>query len=249
MIIIKKADEIERMRAAGKISAIVLDKMAKSVSPGFTTGEIDEYAAELMKGLGSKSAFLGYHGYPGYTCVSINEEVVHGIPGSRKIRVGDIVSLDVGVVYDGFVGDNATTVMVGVCDPEVMRLVSVTRRALSDGMCKAVAGGRVSDISNAIETRAQEEGFSVVREFVGHGIGRAMHEDPQIPNFGPPGKGARLETGMTFAIEPMINAGSSDVEVLEDGWTVVTKDRKPSAHFEHTVAVGVDGCEILTNAV
>jgi methionyl aminopeptidase len=181
-------------------------------------------------------------------CISVNEEVVHGLPGPRRICIGDIVSLDVGVVVDGFVGDMATTIMVGVADLDIIRLVTVARQALDAGIRQARAGNRISDVSAAIEAVADGAGFSVVRDFVGHGIGRAMHEDPQIPNFGPPGRGAVLRKGMTLAIEPMLNMGGSDVEVQADRWTVVTRDRRPSAHFEHTVAVGEDAAEVLTCA-
>jgi methionyl aminopeptidase len=196
--------------------------------------------------MGAKSAFLGYRGYPGAVCISIDSEVVHGIPGARRIEIGQIVSLDVGVIYDGFVGDTATTVMVGVTDPEVIRLVRATELALMAGVEMARAGKRLGDLSHAIEMVAVNAGFSVVRDFVGHGVGRKMHEDPQIPNYGNPGKGPKLKVGMTLAIEPMVNMGESAVEVLSDKWTVRTVDRKPSAHFEHTVAIGDEGPEILT---
>jgi len=246
MIIIKTPEEIERMRVSSLIAAQVRDELAQKVAPGVTTGELDAYAQELVGKLRAKSSFFGYRGYPGHICTSVNDVVVHGIPGPRRIEMGDVVSIDVGVVYDGFVGDTATTVMVGVTDPEVIRLVKVSEQALAAGIAKAVPGGRLSDISHAIEQVVVDAGFSVVREFVGHGIGRSMHEEPQIPNFGPPGKGPRLKKGMTLAIEPMVNLGSADVEVMSDGWTVLTKDRKPSAHVEHTVAIGDAGAEILT---
>ena len=246
MIIIKTPEEIQRMRVSSLIAAQVRDELAQKVAPGVTTGELDAYARELVSKLRAKSSFFGYRGYPGFICTSVNDEVVHGIPGPRRIEMGDVVSIDVGVVYDGYVGDTATTVMVGVTDPEVIRLVKVSEQALSAGIAKAVPGGRLSDISHAIEQVVVEAGFSVVREFVGHGIGRSMHEEPQIPNFGPPGKGPRLKEGMTLAIEPMVNLGTAEVEVMSDGWTVLTKDRKPSAHVEHTVAIGAGGAEILT---
>ncbi len=248
MIIVKTHDELENMRRAGRITAQVCEGMVRSVSPGVTTAEIDRCAANLIGELGVKSAFLGYHGFPATVCVSVNEEVVHGVPGPRRIQLGDIVSLDVGVEVGGFFGDMATTIMVGVVDPDVIRLVAVARQALSAGICQARAGNRLSDISAAIEEVATGEGFSVVRDFVGHGIGRAMHEDPQIPNFGPPGRGPVLREGMTFAIEPMLNMGGPGVEVREDQWTVVTRDRRPSAHVEQTVVVGKDAAEILTCA-
>ena len=248
MIIIKTPEEIERMRVSAKLAARVRDAVAQKVSPGVTTGDLDAYAQEQIKLAGGKSAFFGYRGYPGHICVSINEEVVHGIPGPRRIRMGDVVSLDVGVTYDGFVGDTALTVMVGVTDPNWLRLVQVGEDALTQSIAKAVAGNRIGDISNAIETTARAAGFSVVHDFVGHGIGRKMHEDPQIPNFGAPGHGPRLKVGMTLAIETMINMGGSDVMVLGDGWTVITSDRQPSVHFEHTIAVREGSAEILTCA-
>ena len=246
MIIIKTPEEIDRMRVSGRMAAEVLDAVSRSVSPGVTTRELDDFAKDLIEKCGGQSAFFGYRGYPGHICVSVNEEVVHGIPGSRRIRIGDVVSLDVGVVYDGFVGDTATTVMVGVTDPEKIRLVSVGRKALEEAITKAVCGNRLSDISHAIETTAEEAGYSVVRDFVGHGVGRKMHEDPQIPNFGPPGRGPKLKSGMTLALEPMVNQGGYQVDVLADGWTVVTRDRLPSVHFEHTVVVQGEQAEVLT---
>lgn len=246
MIILKSAGDIRRMRESGRIAARVRDALARMVAPGITTRELDVEAARLMAAMGARSAFLGYCGYPGQTCLSIDCAVVHGIPDDRRIELGQIVSIDVGVIYDGFVGDTATTVMVGVSDPEVIRLVATTERALAVGIAKAVAGGRLSDISHAIEETALASGFQVVRNFVGHGVGRKMHEDPQIPNYGPAGCGPKLRQGMTLAIEPMVNMGVSEVEVMADGWTVLTADRKPSAHFEHTVAIGPDGPEILT---
>jgi len=248
MIIIKTPEELAHMRVSGQMAAGVLDTVAASASPGVTTGELDQLAQELIGKFGGASAFFGYRGYPGHICVSVNEEVVHGIPGPRRIRLGDIVSIDVGVVYDGFVGDTAKTVMVGVTDPEVIRLVTVGQKALESAIAKAVAGNRLSDVSHAVETVATDAGFSVVRDFVGHGVGRSMHEDPQVPNFGPPGKGPRLKPGMTLALEPMINMGSSEVEVMPDRWTVLTKDRRFSVHFEHTVAVQEGMAEILTCA-
>ncbi len=246
MIIVKDAGALAHMRAAGRATARVCGQVAQHIAPGMTTREIDQFAARLMADMGVKSAFLGYRGYPGTICVSVNEVVVHGLPGPRRIRSGDIVSIDVGVVVDGFVGDMATTVAVGVGDAEVLRLLATTKQALYAGIANACAGRRLGDVSHAVEKTAVEAGFSVVREFVGHGIGREMHEDPQIPNFGRPGQGPHLRSGMTLAIEPMVNMGAAAVEVLDDGWTVVTRDRRPSAHFEHTVAVGEGGAEILT---
>lgn len=234
------------MRASCRLAASVRDSVAAQIRPGITTAELDAYAAELIGDRGAESAFLGYKGFPGNVCLSVNDEVVHGIPSQRRIQIGDIVSLDVGVHYEGFVGDTAVTVMVGVTDAEVMRLVDATQAALVAGIEKAVVNGRLGDISHAIEQVAAAAGFSIVREFVGHGVGRSMHEDPQVPNFGTPGKGPRLRHGMTLALEPMVNRGVAEVEVLDDGWTVLTRDRLPSAHFEHTVAILDGGPEILT---
>ncbi|MCA1807925.1 MAG: type I methionyl aminopeptidase [Kiritimatiellia bacterium] len=246
MIVIKDEAAVKRMRTAGRVTAAVCAKVSQSIYPGVTTREIDEYAASLISEAGARSAFLGYRGYPGNICVSVNDEVVHGLPGARRVQVGDIVSLDVGVLVDGYMGDMATTVAVGVKDAGVLRLLAQTEQALQAGIRQACAGARLSDVSHAIEKVARGAGFSVVREFVGHGIGREMHEDPQIPNFGPPGRGPVLRPGMTLAIEPMLNMGRAGVDILEDGWTVVTCDHKYSAHFEHTIVIGTDGPEILT---
>lgn len=246
MIIVKKPDELAAMRISGRKTATILHKVAAKVAPGVTTKELDEYAAELALQEDGSCAFYGYHGFSGHICSSINEEVVHGVPGRRVIRDGDVVSIDFGLVYGGFVGDTAMTVAAGAIDPEWQRLLDVTKQSLDAAIAKAIEGNRLSDISNAVQVVAESAGFSVVREFVGHGIGREMHEDPQIPNYGPPGRGPVLKTGMTFAIEPMINLGTHKTETLSDGWTVVTKDRSPSAHFEHTVAVGKQRAEILT---
>ena len=246
MIIVKKPDELASMRIAARKTATILHKVAAKVAPGVTTKELDEYAAELAREEGGRCAFYGYHGFSGHICSSVNEEVVHGVPGRRVIRDGDVVSIDFGLVYGGFVDDTATTVAVGEIDPEWRRLLDTTQECLAAAIDKAVEGNRLSDISNAVQVVAEGAGFSVVRDFVGHGIGREMHEDPQIPNYGPPGRGPILKAGMTFAIEPMINLGVHKTETLGDGWTVVTKDRLPSAHFEHTIAVGKEQAEILT---
>lgn len=246
MIIVKKPDELAAMRISAKKTATILHKVAAKVAPGVTTKELDEYAAELAVKAEGRCAFYGYHGFSGHICSSVNEEVVHGVPGRRIIRDGDIVSIDFGLVYGGFVGDTAVTVGAGEIDPETARLLEVTKASLHAAIGMAVEGNRLSDISNAVQVVAEGEGFSVVRDFVGHGIGREMHEDPQIPNYGPPGRGPVLKAGMTFAIEPMINLGVHKTETLNDGWTVVTKDRLPSAHFEHTIAVGKERAEILT---
>ena len=249
MIVVKRLDEIGRMKASGRIAAEVRDRIAARAAPGVATLELDQYAGELMREHGAVSAFLGYRGYPGHVCLSVNDEVVHGVPGKRRLEIGDIVGIDVGVKYDGYFGDTARTVMVGVSDLDVMRLVATTEEALGAAIERARAGNRLSDISHAIEAVAANAGFSVVKQYVGHGIGRALHEDPQVPNFGRPGRGPRLTAGMTLAIEPMINMGRSDVEIQDDGWTVRTADGKYSAHFEHTVAVLENGpAEVLTLA-
>lgn len=234
------------MRLACGAASEVLAAVAALVQPGCTTADLNDAAGQLIKKCGGKSPFLGYRGYPGHVCVSVNEEVVHGIPGKRRVQYGDIVSLDVGIILDGFVGDNATTVAVGVVEARTQELLRVTDQALQAGIAAARAGHRVGDISHAVQSLVEAHGFSVVREFVGHGVGRKMHEDPQIPNYGEPGTGAKLKPGMTLAIEPMINAGVSDVQMLSDGWTVVTADGAPSAHFEHTVLVTEGEPEILT---
>lgn len=246
MIKIKTAEELAAMRVAGRKTATILHKVASKVAPGVTTKELDDYAAELAREQEGRCAFYGYHGFSGHICSSVNEEVVHGVPGKRTIRNGDIISIDFGLVYGGFVGDTAVTVAAGEIDPEVQRLLDVTQACLQASIGKAVEGNRLGDISNACQVVAEEAGFSVVRDFVGHGIGREMHEDPQIPNYGPPGRGPVLKAGMVFAIEPMINLGVHQTQTLNDGWTVVSKDRKPSAHFEHTVAVGKEKAEIIT---
>ncbi len=246
MIVIKSKQDLERMRVSNGIAARVRDEVASRVSPGVTTSELGDYADELIRKAGGKSAFLGYKGFPGQICVSVNDVVVHGIPGNRRIEIGDIVSLDVGVLIDGFFGDTAKTVMVGVTDPSLIKLVRTTERALEVGLAEARVGRRLSDVSHAIQRVAEGAGFTIVRDFVGHGIGRDLHEDPQIPNFGKPGRGPLLRDGMTLSIEPMVNMGCADVQVQTDGWTVLTKDRRPSAHFEHTVAIRDGEVEILT---
>ncbi|OVE76994.1 type I methionyl aminopeptidase [bacterium E08(2017)] len=246
MIIVKNADEISRMRVSGKIAAEVLDEVARACVPGVTTAELGEIGMVQIKARGAESAFLGYKGFPGKICVSVNDAVVHGIPDSRRIEIGDIVGLDVGIIYDGFMGDTARTVKVGVTDPETLRLTAVTEQALEAGIAQAVHGNRLYDISAAIQEVVEGAGFSVVRDFVGHGIGRSLHEDPQIPNFGQKGKGQVLRTGMTFCLEPMVNMGVAEVDIQPDGWTVLTRDRQPSAHFEHMVAVGKGKAEVLT---
>jgi methionyl aminopeptidase len=246
MIVIKNPSELDAMRRVNRMTAQVRDELAAMVRPGITTLELGNAAFELIRKLGGTSAFYGYHGFPGQICVSINEEVVHGIPGKRVIKEGDIVSIDTGITFGGFIGDTAITVAAGEIDDEKKKLLQVTKAALDAGIAKAVVGNRLGDISHAIQTVVEAAGFSVVREFVGHGIGRDMHEDPQIPNFGKAGHGPKLKPGMTLAIEPMVNIGGPKVKVLADNWTAVTSDGSASAHFEHTVAVGVTAPEILT---
>lgn len=246
MIALKSPEELVRMRLSCQAAAEVLAEVAKLVVPGRKTRELDEAAGEFIRKCGGKSAFLGYRGYKGQICVSVNEEVVHGLASERRVQYGDIVSLDVGVMLDGFIGDNATTVAVGMIDWKVQRLLEVTEQSLTAGIAAARSGNRVGDISHAVQQTVEAAGFNVVREFVGHGVGRVLHEEPQVPNFGAAGKGPKLKAGMTLAIEPMTTLGGPAVEVLRDGWTVVTQDRLPSAHFEHTVAVTEDEPEILT---
>lgn len=234
------------MAQAGRIVAEVMRSLKEVIAVGATTNEIEQFADKRIRALGGKSAFRGYRGYPSSICASINEEVVHGIPSFRKLKEGDIISVDLGVLYNGFFGDAACTFPVGKIDEETALLMKVTEEALYCGIEKAVVGNRVNDISHAIQQHAEQHGFSVVRTFVGHGIGRQLHEEPQIPNFGAPGQGPRLKQGMTLAIEPMVNAGTFEVRVLQDGWTAVTADGKRSAHFEHTVVVMPDRARILT---
>ena len=246
MIPIKNGMEIEGMRVAGRAAAAVLEKLARLVSPGITTKEIDVAAADYMSEEGCRSAFLGYRGFPANACISVNEEVVHGIGGHRRLQVGDLVKIDVGVVKGGWIGDNARTVAVGGASIGAARLMEVTLEALRRGVAEARAGNRLGDISSAIQAHVEMNGFSVVREFVGHGVGRKLHEEPQVPNFGKAGTGPKLKPGMTLAIEPMVNAGRASVKVLGDEWTVVTADGSLSAHFEHTVLVARDEPEVLT---
>ncbi|MEM9444304.1 MAG: type I methionyl aminopeptidase [Verrucomicrobiota bacterium] len=246
MIPIKTPEQIESMRRSGKAARQVLDEVVSKVEPGVTTGELDQYAAELIKKLGGVSPFLGYRGFPGTLCISVNEEVVHGIGGAKKLAYGDTVTLDVGVILDGWVGDNATTVAVGAIHPETEDLLRVTEEALYRGIDQAREGKRLGDLCNAIQRHVESHKYSIVREFVGHGVGKTLHEEPQIPNYGKKGAGPKLKAGMTFAIEPMVNMGRAGVKILSDGWTVVTSDGKPSAHFEHTVLITKGDPEILT---
>lgn len=246
MVIIRSLDEIERIRESNTIVAEVLEAIRAEVKPGVTTRELDEYAEEMVRRKGAKPAFKGYRGYPYSLCISVNDEVVHGMPSDRRLRDGDIVSLDFGVYYQGFYGDAAITVPVGVASAEAERLIRVTEEALYRGIEEARAGNRLGDISSAVQHHVEGAGFSVVRDFVGHGIGRELHEDPQIPNFGICGRGVLLKEGMVLAIEPMVNAGTYKVKVLDDGWTVMTEDGSLSAHFEHSVAITASGPDILS---
>ena len=246
MIVLKSAAELQKMRAAGRIVAEILARLAELIGPGITSAELDRLAEDECLRLGAKPAFKGYGGFPYTLCASPNDRVVHGFPDQRPLQEGDILSIDFGVLYRGFYGDAAITVPVGRIDDATTRLVTATRESLDKAIAKAVPGGRLSDISHAVQSWVEPQGFSVVREFVGHGIGRKLHEAPQLPNFGAPGQGPRLKPGMTLAIEPMINAGVPGVKILEDGWTAVTQDGRRSAHFEHTVAITEHGPEILT---
>ena len=246
MIVLKSTAELVKMRAAGRIVAEILARLEMLVKPGTTTGELDRLAEKECLRLGAKPAFKGYGGFPYAICASPNDRVVHGFPDQHPLLEGDILSIDFGVIYQGYYGDAAITVPVGRIDEATASLVNVTRESLDRGIEKSVPGGRLSDISHAVQSWVEARGFSVVREFVGHGIGRQLHEAPQLPNFGSAGQGPKLKPGMTLAIEPMINAGLPGVKILEDGWTAVTQDGKRSAHFEHTVAITEHGPEILT---
>ena len=244
---VKSREELAVMRRAGAVVADILALLSAAIKPGMTTGNIDQIAREELKKRGAKPAFLNYHGFPGVICVSVNHEVVHGIPSDACVlKEGDIVGLDFGCVIEGWYADAAVTVGVGKISPDAARLIHVTRESLEKGIAAVKAGARIGDIGAAIQGCAEAAGYSVVREFVGHGIGRALHEEPPIPNYGQAGVGQRLKAGMTLAIEPMVNMGGPEVTTLGDGWTAVTKDRKLSSHFEHTVVVTADGAEILT---
>ena len=246
MIPIKTEREIEKMRIAGRSASAILDRLAAMIRPGLTTRDVDQAAADFIAEESCRSAFLGYRGFPGQICISVNEEVVHGIGGPRRLQYGDIVKLDVGVIKDGWVGDTATTVPVGMIDEKIARLLRVTEETLELAITYAHAGRRLGDLCAAIEAEIVANGYTVVREFVGHGVGRQLHEEPQVPNYGRKGSGPKLKPGMTLAIEPMVNMGSSGVRVLPDKWTVVTSDGNPSAHFEHTVLITKGEPEILT---
>ncbi|CVK21138.1 MULTISPECIES: type I methionyl aminopeptidase [Sporomusa] len=246
MIILKSQRELNYLRDAGRIVAETLAEIKKAAQPDVTTLELDRIAEQYIKSKGATPAFKGYHGFPGNICASINDEVVHGIPGLKRLKTGDNVSIDIGAFINGYCGDAAITVAIGEVDAEVEKLIEVTEQSLYKGIEQAIAGNRLGDISHSIQAYAEGHGYGVVRDFVGHGIGRNMHEDPQVPNYGLPGRGPRLKAGMTLAIEPMINAGTHEVKTLSDNWTVVTADGKRSAHFEHTIAITADGPEILT---
>ena len=247
MIVLKTGRELKIMKEACSISAGALEVAGKAVEPGVTTAEIDRLAEEYIRRRGGEPNFKNYEGYPATACISINNEVIHGIPSEkRKLRAGDIVSIDLGAKFDGYHGDNAATVACGDVSPEAKRLMDTTRESLYEGIRAACAGGRIGDIGHAVQSYVEARGYSVVRQFVGHGVGTHLHEAPEVPNFGIPGRGIRLMPGMTIAIEPMVNAGGYDVKVQPDGWTVLTKDGSLSAHFEHTIVITADGPKIMT---
>lgn len=246
MVTIKRPEEIAKMRQAGRILSAVLDTLERELRPGVTTKELDDIAERLIRDAGATPSFKGYKGYPASICTSINEQVVHGIPSRRKIRDGDVVSLDVGCIWEGWHADCARTFVVGAPPPRVQALIDDTRRGMEAGIAAAIPGNRLGDVGAAIEAVARERGYGIVRQFVGHGIGTSMHEEPHVPNYGEPGRGMRIEPGMCFAIEPMFNLGSDAVEVLDDDWTVVTRDGALSAHFENTIAVTESGPQLLT---
>jgi len=248
MIIRKSPSEIERMAKSGELVARALAVVGVAIAPGVTTAELDALAEEFIRSHGAEPTFKGYRGYPASICASPNEMVVHGIPGAHTLAEGDVLSVDVGVTLNGYVGDGAFTFPVGEVDPAARKLLETCRAALAAGVGQAEAGHRLSDISHAVQATTEREGFSVVRTLVGHGVGRVMHEDPQIPNYGPPGRGPLLQEGMTLAIEPMITAGAPDVYVHDDDWSISSVDESLAAHFEHTVAVTAAGPLILTKA-
>jgi len=247
MITIKSSREIELMKAAGRIVALAHQEVEKHVKPGVTTLELDQIVEKVIRDNDATPSFKGYGGFPGSACTSVNDQVVHGIPSKKvTLKEGDIISIDIGAQYKGYHGDSAWTYPVGTIDDDVRQLLEVTKQSLFEGLKQATAGNRLTDISHAIQTYAESFGYSVVREFVGHGVGKHLHEDPQIPNFGPSGRGTLLKAGMTFAIEPMINQGRKEVKVLKDNWTAVTIDGKISAHYEHSILITEDECIIFT---
>jgi methionyl aminopeptidase len=244
---LKSPREIAIMREAGRITAVTLLELQDKIHPGMTTGQVDQLAERISTAMGAVPAFKGYNNFPASACISVNDEIVHGIPSpSRVIREGDVVSIDFGVIYKGYYGDSAVTVGVGQISPTAMKLLGVTRKALDEAIAQAKAGRRLGDVGHAVESYVLKQGFSVVRQYVGHGIGRKMHEDPQVPNFGPPHQGTVLKPGMVLAIEPMVNTGTEETVVRPDNWTVVTADGGLSAHFEHTIAITTGEPEILT---
>ncbi len=246
MIIYKSEEEIRLMKESGRIVAQILTELRTMIKPGIRTKELDDFAEGRARELGARPAFKGYRGYPASLCTSVNEEIIHGIPSSRVLQEGDIISLDFGVFSEGFYGDAAVTIPVGEVNLQARKLIAAAEAAFYQGLGKARIGSRLSDISHAIQTYVESQGFSVIRSFVGHGIGHSLHEEPQVPNFGPPDQGPRLREGLTLAIEPMIAAGDWHEQILEDGWTAVTKDRSLAAHYEHTVALTARGVEILS---
>lgn len=246
MIPLKTRHEISQMREAGKILAAVMKGLSPLVVPGAATKELDEAAEKMISAYKVRSAFKGYRGYPASICVSVNEEVVHGIPGDRRLKEGDIAGIDIGIEKGGFFVDMARTFAVGRVDPLKRKLIETTEASLREAIKAFKAGGMLGDISRAVQRYVEDRGFSIVRDFVGHGIGRELHEEPQIPNYALKDEGPELEVGMVFAVEPMVNAGTWEVKVLNDGWTAVTKDKKPSAHFEHTLALTEEGVKVLT---
>jgi len=248
MIELKNPSQLDRMRVAGRIVGETLALMRELAKPGITTLELDRKAEEYIRAQGAIPAFKGYNGFPATLCTSVNEQVVHGIPSLRYLESGDIISIDCGAVIDGYFGDAALTLPIGEVDEDLLKLLRVTEESLMLGIAQAKLGNRLYDVSNAVQRHVEANEFSVVRDYVGHGIGRAMHEDPQIPNYGKPGRGPRLEVGMALAIEPMVNMGTYEVRTLKDHWTVVTKDSRPSAHFEHSIAITENGPEILTRS-
>jgi methionyl aminopeptidase len=247
MIIFKSPEEIERMRRAGRAVAVTIDRLLEAIRPGMTTADLDQVAEQSIRSEGALPSFKGYRGFPGSICTSVNEQVVHGIPGSTRLKEQDVLSLDVGAIWEGYHGDSAVTVFVGSPPSDVTeKLVRVAEESLEAGISQLRAGGRLSDVGHAVQQVVEGAGFSCVREYAGHGIGRALHEDPQIPNYGPPGRGPVIRPGLVVAVEPMVNVGDWRTRVLPDQWTVVTADGSLSAHFEHTIAVTDDGPEVLT---
>ena len=247
MIILKSREEMETMRRAGEVVAATIAETRAAVRPGVTTAELDQVAARVIASHGASPSFLGYRGFPATICTSVNSEIVHGIPGPRVLREGDVVKLDVGAIVEGFHADSAVTIPVGEPTPEALKLMETTERALWAGLAEARVDRRLGDVGAAVQTVAEGAGFSVVREYVGHGVGRSLHEEPPVPNYGQPGKGFKLTVGLVIAVEPMVNVGGYETRLLEDAWTVVTADGSLSAHFEHTVAVTADGPWVLTD--